>query len=95
MSESHCARPRMATSGPYWRLAPRTQIKASPSAQSRALGPEAEAEMARELTTGRAQAVAPEDFNERVKRLLADKPGPRKAEPRSRNFKGSTRFARN
>jgi hypothetical protein len=59
------------------------------------LGSEAEAEMARELTTGRAQAVTPEDFNERVKRLLADKPDPRKAEQRNRNFKGSTRFARN
>ena len=29
--------------------------------------------MARELTTGKAQSVMPEDFNERVKRLLADK----------------------
>lgn len=50
--------------------------------------------MARELTTGRAQSVTPEDFNERVKRLLADKPDPRKAEPRSKNFKANTPFAR-
>ncbi len=45
--------------------------------------------MARELTTGKAQAVTPEDFNERVKRLLADKPDPRKAEPKSKGFKNS------
>ncbi|GJE14104.1 MULTISPECIES: hypothetical protein [Methylobacterium] len=45
--------------------------------------------MARELTTGRAQAVTPEDFNERVKRLLADKPDPRKAEPRVKGSKNS------
>lgn len=45
--------------------------------------------MARELTTAEAQAVTLEDFNERVKRLLADKPDPRKAEPRSKNFKAS------
>lgn len=45
--------------------------------------------MARELTTGKAQAVTPEDFNKRVRRLLADKPAPRKAEPRSKNFKAS------
>jgi hypothetical protein len=48
--------------------------------------------MARELTTGKAQAVTPEEFNERVKRLLADKPDPRKAEPPSKNFKGNTPF---
>ncbi|WP_187278651.1 hypothetical protein [Methylobacterium sp. WL64] len=43
--------------------------------------------MARELKTGKAQGVTAEDFNERVKRLLADKPEPRKAEPKSRSFK--------
>lgn len=45
--------------------------------------------MARELTTGKAQAVTPEDFNERVKRLLADKPDPRKAEPRNKTLRAS------
>ena len=65
-----------------------------PSAQSRALGYEAEAEMAREFTTGKAQAVTPEDFNERVKRLLADKPDPRKAEPRGKNYKSSNAFTK-
>jgi hypothetical protein len=65
-----------------------------PSAQSRALGDEAEVEMAREFRTGKAQAVTPEDFNERVKRLLADKPDPRKAEPRSKNFKANTPFTK-
>ncbi|SFE18737.1 hypothetical protein [Methylobacterium sp. 13MFTsu3.1M2] len=43
--------------------------------------------MARELKTGKAQGVTPEDFNERVKRLLADKPDPRKSEPARKNFK--------
>ncbi|MBE7246061.1 MAG: hypothetical protein INR63_14020 [Actinomycetospora chiangmaiensis] len=43
--------------------------------------------MAREFTTGKAQAVTPEDFNERVKRLLANKPEPLKPEPKTRNFK--------
>lgn len=43
--------------------------------------------MARELKTGKAQGVSAEDFNERVKRLLADKPDPQKAEPRGRSFK--------
>ena len=51
--------------------------------------------MALELKTGKAQSVAPEDFNERVKRLLADKPEPRKAEPRGKNFKANTPFAKN
>ena len=50
--------------------------------------------MALELKTGKAQSVTPEDFNERVKRLLADKPEPRKAEPRGKNFKGSTPFSK-
>ncbi|MDP4006184.1 hypothetical protein [Methylobacterium sp. NEAU K] len=50
--------------------------------------------MAREFTTGKAQAVTPEDFNERVKRLLANKPDPRKAEPRARNFKANKPFAK-
>lgn len=63
-----------------------------PSAQSRALGHDAEAEMARDFTTGRAQPVTREDFNERVKRLLAGKPDPHKAEPRTKNFKGKTPF---
>ena len=48
--------------------------------------------MARELTTGKAQHVTPEDFNERMKRLFADKPDPRKAEPRNKNFKANTSF---
>lgn len=43
--------------------------------------------MAREFTTGKAQAVTPEDFNERVKRLLANKPEPFKPEPKIRNFR--------
>jgi hypothetical protein len=50
--------------------------------------------MARELTTGKAQSVTPEDFNERVKRLLADKPDPRKAEPRSKSYKSSNPFTK-
>lgn len=45
--------------------------------------------MAREMTTGRAQGVSTKDFNERVKRLLADKPDPRKAEVRVKGFKNS------
>jgi hypothetical protein len=48
--------------------------------------------MAREFTTGKAQAVTTEDFNERVKRLLADKPDPRKGEQRTKNSKGNTPF---
>lgn len=43
--------------------------------------------MAREFRTGKAQAVTPEDFNERVKRLLANKPEPFKPEPKIRNFR--------
>ncbi|RYF12661.1 MAG: hypothetical protein EOO40_00710 [Deltaproteobacteria bacterium] len=50
--------------------------------------------MALELKTGKAQSITPEDFNERVKRVLADKPEPRKAEPRGKNYKGSTPFAK-
>ncbi|CAA2158453.1 hypothetical protein MBRA_03732 [Methylobacterium brachiatum] len=46
--------------------------------------------MALELKTGKAQGVTAEDFNERVKRLLADKPEPQKAEPRGKGYKGST-----
>lgn len=65
-----------------------------PSAQSRAWATKAEAKMARELTSGKAQPVSREDFNERVKRLLADKPDPRKAEVRAKNFKGSTPFVK-
>lgn len=45
--------------------------------------------MAREFTTGKAQAVTPEDFNERVKRLLAGKPVPVKAEPKGKNFRNN------
>ena len=45
--------------------------------------------MALELKTGKAQSVTPEDFNERVKRLLADKPEPRKVETRSKGFRNS------
>jgi hypothetical protein len=50
--------------------------------------------MAREFTSGKAQPVSREDFNERVKRLLADKPDPRKAEGRTKNVKGNTPFAK-
>ncbi|SFV13051.1 hypothetical protein [Methylobacterium sp. UNCCL125] len=50
--------------------------------------------MAREFRTGKAQAVTAEDFNERVKRLLADKPDPRKAEPRGKNYKSSNPFTK-
>ena len=41
--------------------------------------------MARTPHTGRAASVSPEDFNEGVTRLLADKPDPRKAEERRKN----------
>ncbi len=44
--------------------------------------------MAREFTTGKAQAVTPEDFNERVKRLLANKPESVAPEPKGRNKTG-------
>jgi hypothetical protein len=50
--------------------------------------------MAREFTTGKAQAVTPEDFNERVKRLLADKPEIRKAEPRGKTYKSANPFTK-
>ena len=50
--------------------------------------------MAREFTTGKAQAVTPEDFNERGKRLLAEKPDPRKAEPKGMTFKSGNAFTR-
>jgi hypothetical protein len=50
--------------------------------------------MALELKTGKAQGVTAEDFNERVKRLLADKPEPRKAEPRGKNYKSTTPFTK-
>ncbi|WP_191991860.1 hypothetical protein [Methylobacterium mesophilicum] len=43
--------------------------------------------MAREFSTGKAQAVTPEEFNERVKRLLDNKPKPLKPEPKTRNFR--------
>ncbi len=46
--------------------------------------------MARDLPTGKAQAVTPEDFNERVKNLLASKPEFRPAEPKTKNFKTGT-----
>lgn len=48
--------------------------------------------MARALPTGKAQSVSPQDFNERVKRLLADKPDPRPAEGRTKNMRGNTPF---
>ena len=38
--------------------------------------------MTRAPMSGKAAAVSTEDFNERVKRLLAGKPDPRKAEER-------------
>jgi hypothetical protein len=50
--------------------------------------------MARELKTGKAQGVTAEDFNERVKRLLADKPDPQKTQPRGKNYKANTPFAK-
>nr|WP_128083418.1 hypothetical protein [Methylobacterium sp. B34] len=53
------------------------------------MGHVAEADMARELKTGKAQHVTAEDFNERMKRVFADKPDPRKAEPRTKGFKNS------
>jgi hypothetical protein len=56
------------------------------------LGNEAEAEMARDLPTGKAQGVTSEEFNERVKRLLANKPDTQKPTPQSKNFKGNTPF---
>jgi hypothetical protein len=53
-----------------------------------------EAEMARELTTGKAQAVTPKDFNERVKRLLADKVEASKAELTGKDFKPAKPFTK-
>ncbi len=41
--------------------------------------------MARTPSTGRATSVSTDDFNARVKRLLADKPDPRKAGDHRRN----------
>lgn len=41
--------------------------------------------MARTLNTGRAESVSTDDFNARVKRLLADKPDPRRAEEHRKN----------
>lgn len=41
--------------------------------------------MARTPTNGRAASVSTEDFNERVKRLVADKPDPQKAIDRRKN----------
>lgn len=41
--------------------------------------------MARTLNTGRATSVSTDDFNERVKRLLADKPDPSRADDRRKN----------
>ena len=45
--------------------------------------------MAHEIMTARAQAVTPEDFNKRVKRLLDDNSDPRRAGPKTRNFNAS------
>jgi len=58
------------------------------------VGFEAEAEMARDPTTGQAQAVTLKAFNERVRRLLADRPDPRKAEPARKTVKASKPFTR-
>lgn len=44
--------------------------------------------MARTPTNGRAMSVSTEDFNERVKRLLAAKPDPRKAVNRRTSTSG-------
>lgn len=44
--------------------------------------------MARTPTNGRATSVSTEDFNERVKRLVADKPDPQKAVDRRTNASG-------
>lgn len=41
--------------------------------------------MARTPSTGRASSVSTDDFNERVKRLLADKPDPRRADDHRKN----------
>ncbi|GJE40818.1 hypothetical protein [Methylobacterium persicinum] len=48
--------------------------------------------MARDFTTGKAQTVTTQDFNEQVKRLFADKSDPRAAEQRTKNLKGNTPF---
>jgi hypothetical protein len=41
--------------------------------------------MARTLNTGRASSVSTDDFNARVKRLLADKPDPPQADAPRKN----------
>ncbi len=46
--------------------------------------------LARDFTTGKAQAGHDEDFNERVKASPRRQAGPRKAEQRTRNSKGNT-----
>ncbi len=48
--------------------------------------------MARSLPTGKAQSVSPQDFNERVKRLLADKPDPQKLSLEPRISRAATPF---
>lgn len=50
--------------------------------------------MARDFTTGKAQVVSTKDFNERVKRLLADKPEVSKPEPRVKAFKPNKPFTK-
>ncbi|AWN40577.1 hypothetical protein DK389_08575 [Methylobacterium durans] len=56
----------------------RRPIYKLPSAQSRALGDDGEAIMAHSTNNGAAQAISAVDFNERVKRMLVDKPDPKK-----------------
>lgn len=75
-------------------LLSRTHIRSNPPRNSVPWA-STEAGMARDFTTGRAQAVTTEDFNERVKRLLADKPDPRASERRTKNSKGNTPFKKN
>jgi hypothetical protein len=59
----------------------------APSAQSCALGDDAETMMARTLITGRAQTVTTEDFNERVRILMVGKLDPVKGRIYQKNFK--------
>lgn len=76
------------------KFAPRSSSTHIGSVPPRSLVPWAstEAEMARDFTTGKAQTVTTQDFNERVKRLFADKPDPRAAEQRTKTLKGNPPF---
>ncbi len=76
------------------KFAPRSSSTHIGSVPPRSLVPWAstEAEMARDFTTGKAQTVTTQDFNEQVKRLFADKSDPRAAEQRTKNLKGNTPF---